>query len=176
MAKNSGKVFEEAVKKSVDGKDEIYYYRLRDPASSFNQSSENGLRFSISNDYDCLMYMYPNFFPLELKSTTTTSFSFQKNKKEKSKNIKLNQIEGLTKASKVKGVYAGFLFNFSKKNKTYWLDIRNFNVFMSNTDKKSINENDIIEYEGILVNQKLLRTSYTYHIKTLLEEIIKEKM
>ncbi len=175
MAKNSGKVFEEAVKKSIEGKDKIYYYRLRDPASSFNQGANTGLRFSISNDYDCLMYKFPNFFPLELKSSTATSFSFQCDKKEKSKNIKLTQIEGLTKASKVHGVLSGFLFNFSKKEKTYWMDIREFNKFVDSTDKKSINENDMIEFGAIKVRQKKKKVTYHYFIEELLQNIAWEK-
>lgn len=171
MAKNSGKVFEEAIKKSIEKVPQCYYYRLRDPASSFNQT--DNLRFSIQNDYDCLMYKYPHFFPLELKSTKGTSFSIQFEKKEKSKMIKLNQINGLTKASEVNGVFAGFLFNFSEKATTYWMDIRDFNKFKNSTTKKSINESDIIEYNGIKVSQQLKKVNYSYDMDELIQAIFK---
>lgn len=175
MAKNTGKVFEEAIKKSAERVFGLYQYRLRDPASSFNQSANTGLRFSITNDYDTLFYKYPYFYPLELKSTTTTSFSFQRDKKEESKQIKKHQIDGLEKAGKVQGIYAGFLFNFSKKSKTYWLDIHDFKKFQGDTEKKSINESDIIEYGGIIVDQVLLQTNYRYSIQKMLEDIIEYK-
>lgn len=171
--KNNGKIFEEAIKKSIEKIPDIYYYRLRDPASSFNQSSDNGLRFSISNDYDCLMYLYPYFYPLELKSSTTTSFSFQKDKKDKSKNIKLSQINGLLKASKITGVRAGLLFNFSNKEKTYWMNIIDFDKFRSSTEKGSINEKDILDYGGILIPQTLKKVTYDYDIANLLSKISK---
>lgn len=174
MAKNTGKVFEEAIKKSIEKVPQCYYYRLRDPASSFNQT--DNLRFSIQNDYDCLMYKYPHFYPMELKSTKGTSFSVQFEKKQKSKMIKLNQINGLTKASEIEGVKAGFLFNFSDKARTYWLDIRYFNVFMKYTEKKSINENDIIEYGGVLIEQTLKKVNYSYNMhKLIIDLTAKEK-
>lgn len=171
MAKNTGKVFEDEFKKSVDKLADCYYYRLRDPASSFNQTESSGLRFSITNDYDCFIYRYPYFYPLELKSSKTTSFSFQRDKKDKGKNIKLSQINGLLKASNVHGVYAGILFNFSEKAKTYWMDIKDFEKFHISTDKGSINENDIINHGGFLVEQHIKKVAYDYEIKKMLDTI-----
>ena len=169
--KNTGKIFEEAIKKSIEKVDNTYYYRLRDPASSFNQT--DNLRFSIQNDYDCLMYQFPHFYPLELKSTKGTSFSIQFEKPQKGKMIKLNQIKGLTKASDVNGVYAGFMFNFSEKARTYWLDIKHFNEFVDSTEKKSINEKDIVDLGGILINQKLKKVNYSYDIEHMISDINK---
>lgn len=167
--KNTGKVFEEAIRSSILKVDDCYYYRLRDPASSFNQT--DNLRFSIQNDYDCLMYKYPTFYPMELKSTKGTSFSIQFEKKQKGKMIKLNQINGLTKASLVTGIMAGFLFNFSDKARTYWLDVVDFNIFKESTDKKSINENDIIEHGGVLIRQKLKKVNYSYDMEGLINNL-----
>lgn len=174
MAKNAGKIFEEGIRDSIKDNKDVYYYRIKDPAQSFNQSANTGLRFSPNNPYDCFMFKKPNFFPMELKATKGTSFSIQREKKDKGKMIKIHQIDGLTEANKVDGVYAGFLFNFYEKSKTYWLDIDGFNTFNNNTDKKSINEKDIVEHGAILVNQKLKRTKYGYHIKTLLEDIVEK--
>jgi len=167
--KNSGKVFEDEIKASID-MDRIYYYRLRDSASSFGGGNDS-LRFSIKNDYDCYMYLSPNFFPLELKSNQGTSFSIQKTKEEKGKDIKLNQIQGLTHASQYPDSYSGFLLNFRSVEHTYWLDIRRFNEFNNVTDKKSINEKDVIEYGGLLVPQKLKKVRYKYDIDKMIEMI-----
>lgn len=167
--KNSGKIFEDSFRDSID-QSKIYYYRLRDPASSFGGKQE-GLRFSITNDYDCFIYFYPNFFPFELKSTKGTSFSIQKEKTEKSKMIKLSQIEGLTKASKHEGIFAGFVINFRDTEHTYWLNIKDFNIFNEQTEKKSINEVDVIKHSGILVPQRLKKVKYTYDIMSLVSFI-----
>jgi penicillin-binding protein-related factor A (putative recombinase) len=166
---NTGKIFEEDIKKSIDT-NRIYYYRLRDAASSFGGGNDS-LRFSIKNDYDCFMFLSPNFFPLELKSNQGTSFSIQKEKEDKGKDIKLNQIEGLTKAGEYPNSYAGFLFNFRSTEHTYWLDIRNFNEFNSITVKKSINEKDVIEYKGLLIPQTLKKVRYRYDIDKMIEMI-----
>jgi penicillin-binding protein-related factor A (putative recombinase) len=167
--KNEGKVFEDSFRDSID-QSQIYYYRLRDPASSFGGKQEN-LRFSITNDYDCFIYYKPNFFPFELKSTKGTSFSIQKEKTEKGKMIKLHQIEGLTKASQHEGIYAGLVLNFRDTEHTYWLNIKDFNTFKENIDKKSINEDDVIKHSGILVPQKLKKVKYTYDIMKMISFI-----
>jgi recombination protein U len=170
--KNEGKVFEDSFRDSID-QSKIYYYRLRDPASSFGEKQEN-LRFSITNDYDCFIYLEPNFFPFELKSTQGTSFSIQSEedkKNKKTKMIKLNQIQGLTKTSQHKGIYAGFIFNFRDVEHTYWLNIKGFNKFNEGTEKKSINEKDVIEYGGLLVPQTLKKVRYKYDIDKMIEMI-----
>jgi len=167
LAKNEGKKFEEDFKKSVP--DDIYYYRLRDSGSAFGGGSEH-LRFTISNKYDCYIYKKPNFYPIELKSTKSTSMSIQHDKEEKGKMIKLNQIDGLTEASEHDGIHAGFLFNFrSNKNNTYWLNIKDFNKFNDNTDKKSINEKDVIEHNGIFIKSEIKRVRYKYYINEFIE-------
>lgn len=167
--KNEGKVFEDSFRDSID-QSQIYYYRLRDPASSFGGKQE-GLRFSITNDYDCFIYKYPNFLPFELKSTKGTSLSIQRVKADKGKMIKLNQIEGLTKASKHEGAYAGFVINFRETEHTYWLNIKDFNIFNEQTEKKSINEDDVIKHSGIIVPQRLKKVKYTYDITSLISFI-----
>jgi recombination protein U len=166
---NEGKKFEEDFKKSID-EDKIYFYRLRDSGSAFGNGNDS-CRFSTSNEYDCFIYLQPNFFPFELKSTQGTSMSIQKDKTEKSKMIKLHQIEGLTRASKYEGIYAGFILNFRDIEHTYWLDIKDFNRFNETTDKKSINEKDIVESGGILIPQEKKKVRYRYFINKMIEMI-----
>lgn len=171
MAKNTGKDFESQFKDSALKSPNTYFYRLKDSASAFNPTEGTGLSFTPSNDYDCFLYRYPYFFPLELKSGKGTSFSFQHDKKDKGKNIKLSQIEGLTKASLTHGVYAGFVFNFSERDRTYWMNIVDFNRFRLATDKKSINENDMLEYGCVLINQELKKVKFNYDIEKMLNNI-----
>lgn len=169
LIKNQGKVFENSFRDSVP--EDVYFYRLRDPASSFNPNDQSGLRFSITNDYDCFIFYKDSFFPIELKSTQGTSMSIQFTKEERSKMIKINQINGLMKAQKHEGVYAGFLLNFRKTEHTYWLSIKDFYLFYKFTDKKSINEKDIQENNGILIPQVKKRVRYTYDVSKMIELI-----
>ena len=158
------------------------------------------MRFTITNDYDMFLFL-KYLFPMELKSSGIDAFSFGnvmptteewkgksdgglnvEEKKEiksiwKGKTIKLNQVVGLRKASVYNGVYAGFLFNFRKKdNETYWLNIKDFLRFHKDTNKVSINKKDVIEYGGIQTNQTLKRIHYKYNVIQLLCDITNEKL
>lgn len=173
---NAGKIFETDWKKSVDT-DKIYFNRVKDSASSFGQDSSQ-TRFTLNNPYDCFAFYNFHFFPMELKSTKNTSISIQRTKQDKGKMIKLNQIVGLTEASKYEGIYAGFIFNFRSENNTnntYWLNIKNFNKFLENTNKKSINEKDVIEYCGIFIDSQIKKVHYKYDIEELLSFLVYHK-
>lgn len=173
---NSGKVLEKEFKDSVPN--DTYIFRVADNAQSFAQKDEDGnfqnnnLRFSAKNPYDFILFFKPNLYPMELKSTIGTSFSIQFDKKEKGKMIKLHQIKGLTKDNKFDGSYAGFVLNFRKVNHTYWLGIEDFNNFLKQTEKKSINEKDVIEFNGIIIEQKIRKVSYIYDVKKILIDIV----
>lgn len=161
MAKNEGKVFEEDWKKSIPS--DCYYFRIKDSPSSFGQDSSKA-RFTLKNPFDAFIYCYPNLFPTELKSTKGTSISIQQDKNDKGKMIKFNQIEGLTEAANYKGIIPGFIFNFRKYGKTYFLHIDDFNKFLNDTDKKSINITNVIEYGGIEIIGEIKRVRYKYYI------------
>ena len=165
---NEGKIFESYWKKSIP--EDVYYLRIKDSASSFGQDS-NKSRFTPKNPYDCFVFYNGFLFPMELKSTEGTSISIQRDESEKSKMIKLNQINGLAKASQFENIISGFIFDFRGSN-TYWMSIDNFNYFMRNEEKKSINEKDIIKYKGIIISKSKKRTRYIYDIKKLLTDII----
>ena len=51
------------------------------------------------------------------------------------------------------------------------MPIQNFNKFLNNEDKKSINIIDIVKYGCIKVEQVKLRTHYHYDIKGLFDKI-----
>ena len=164
-----GKEFEQQWKKSVS--DDMYYLRLKDSPSSFGQDSTY-VRFTLNNPYDCFIFYNHFLFPMELKSTESTSISIQRNKEEKGKMIKINQINGLSESNKYNGVFAGFVFDFRSTTNTYWLSIDNFNLFLYENDKKSINEKDIIKYKGIKIEKEKKRVKYIYRIDKLLLDII----
>lgn len=168
---NEGKKFEQDWKNSIP--QDVYYFRLKDTPSSFGQDS-GSVRFTLSSPFDCFVFYSGKLFPLELKSTKDKSISIQRSKDEPTKMIKYNQIVGLKESSKYNGVFPGFVFNF-RESETYWLSIEKFMEFLSNNDKKSINENDVIEYNGILIGRKKKRVRYIYNIYDLLEKIGSDK-
>ena len=158
---NVGKIFENEIKESIPSN--IMYYRIKDPAQGFGQGATT--RFSLHNQCDALLYKYPNLIALELKSTQNTSIPFSLT--ENNKSIKACQIDGLCKFSLFHGISAGFLLNFRRTEHTYYLDIDDFLRFIVDTDKQSINEKDVIEYDGLLIPSKKKRTRSTYSIEIL---------
>lgn len=86
-------------------------------------------------------------------------------------NIKKHQIEGLKKASFIKGVIAGFVINFRNTEHTYFLHIDDFLKFSKKATKKSINEQDVIENNGHLIEQEIKKVNYRYNIEKFVEEI-----
>lgn len=170
MAQNEGKKFEEDWRKSF-AKLNAYYFRIKDSAASFGGGNTS---FTRNNPYDCFVLYEGFFLPMELKSTKGTSFSFEKDGAGNgNKLIKLSQIHGLDEAANYKNVCAGFIFNFRDVNRTYHLNIKNFMQFYNDTNKFSINEKDIIEYEGVLIESKLLKVRYRYNVEKLLNELIR---
>ena len=173
---NAGKIFENAIKGSFP--DYCLVIRLPDPPQSFGQSE--GLRFSNKNpcDYVAFDSLHRKFLTLELKSTKSSSFSVQRIKEEKSKMIKLHQIKALTEFAEYDHVIAGFIFNIrDEKNateRTYFQYISDFNRMMSELNKASCNEKDIIAYNAIEIHGEKKRTRYTWKVDEFLNKITEE--
>lgn len=168
---NVGKRFEQNFKYSVPN--DMLLYRLNDSAQSFNQN--NGLRFSLKNPFDFILYKFPILMALELKTVAGTSVSFERNKLDKGV-IHLHQMEGLLEWSKHKGVVAGFILNFRHKDDTetcYFLEISNFYDMINNIQKKSFNEKDLNEYNPIIIKSKKLKVNYKYYISAFIEDVNK---
>lgn len=173
MAKNEGKLFEQDWQNSCP--DACWMYRLRDSAGAF--SGNSNLRFASENICDYIMFddLSKNLFLFELKSTQGTSLSFWRkdfeNGKKKTYMIKKNQILGLQDAAKHE-LFAGFVINFrSCENRTFFIAINDFLRFSNDTDKKSINMNDVIEYGGIEIVNTKLRTRHRYNINELINDL-----
>lgn len=174
MAKNEGKKFEAAIKSSAP--DYLKITRLPDPPQSFTQRSDT--KFSKKNPYDFEAFDSVNRiqYCLELKSTSQRYLTYHTNeddeKDKKSANIQWHQIDGLTKASEYNYVIAGFMFNFRLDNGEqllYFLNIKDFNKFRKNTNKKSLNIIDVTLNGGVRVNGEKLRKNYRWNLDEFLE-------
>lgn len=174
MAKNEGKKFEEDIKSSAQSQN-LWILRLNDTSLSWCHEKQS--RFTAENPYDFLVFEKPNLFCLELKSTKYKSISIQTDFDENGKMIKLHQINSLTQSSLKEGVFSGFIFNFRDEeninnSSTYYLSIEKFNDFLTESGKKSINKLDVIQYNGIKLDQKIKRTRFSYDVKKMLLNIL----
>lgn len=162
--KNQGKIFEQNFRKSIPINDKIYYYRLKDTASSYYGGNDN-LRFSQNNIADAIMFyvgsMFSYLFILEFKSHKGKSLPLTC--------IRKNQLEEMSEASKKIGVRPILVVFFSDIEKCYALDIEDVNNFTNSCDRKSIPieffDNNATEIETIK-----LRTNYKYNIEKWLQQ------
>ena len=169
---NKGKVFEKDIKDSAKAQN-IWILRLND--TSLSWVKEKTARFTPHNVCDFLVYQKPFLFAWECKSTTYKSITVQQ-EEEGQGMIKLQQIQDLTNLSLFDGVYSGLILNYRNDenlldNHTYYLPIKNFNNFLCEIGKHSINQKDCIEYGGILLKQEKKRTHYLYDLNKLIEDI-----
>lgn len=174
MAKSEGKNFESILKSNAPSYFKIC--RIPDPPQSFTQRSDT--RFSRSNPYDfeCFDSIHRILYPLELKTTSQKYLTYhtceEDEKEKKSANIQWHQIIGLTDASEYDNCIAGFMFNFRLDNGEqilYFMNIKDFNKFRLNTNKKSINILDISLSGGIKINGEKLRKNYRWNLSEFLE-------
>lgn len=175
MAKNEGKNFETIIKSNAPSYLKIV--RIPDPPQSFAQRSDT--KFSKKNPYDFEAYdsLHRVSYSLELKSTAQKYLTYHTCKEDeeegKSAMIMWHQIEGLTKASEYNNCIAGFLFNFRLDNGEqllYFMNVKDFNKFRKNTNKRSMNIMDISFSGGIKINGVKLRKNYRWDLDEFLKE------
>ena len=160
---NAGKEFEKDFRQSIPKN--CYYRRFNDNALGFNIQASNQ-RFTTKSPYDSIIYHYPYFYALELKSTQGKSISFGGN----SPMIKEHQIKELVKASHFEGVISGFVFNFRGcENRTIFVPVHRFLEIARNNGKKSVNVNEFNNDNSIEIPNKLLKVHYKYDINTFME-------
>ena len=172
---NVGKIFEknfkEAVKIAKEG--QIFIYRIKDTDSSYHHTDTS--KYTSKNICDFFMYYEGILYALELKSTAYNSFTFELDKNKPRKMIDAYQIDKLSEISCFCGVMPGFIFNFRNEEKgeedTYFMRIEDFNTFVQNNTKKSINKSDIVVYGGIPVVSIKKRKYFTYDIDKMLDDI-----
>lgn len=172
--KNEGKKFESILKSSAPPYLKII--RIPDPPQSFTQRDDT--KFSKKNpyDYEAFDSLHRISYSLELKTTSQKYLTYhtceEDEKAKKSANIQWHQIEGLTKAAEYDNVIAGFLLNFrldSGEQLLYFLNIKDFNKFRKNTNKKSLNIIDVSLNGGIKIGGEKLRVNYRWNLDDFLE-------
>lgn len=180
MGKNSGKIFEDSVKKSIP--DYVALIRLNDSPQAFEQSELT--RFTPNTPFDYIAFdtKLKILHCLELKSTKGKSISFEdiysdiQDKKNK-KMIHKHQILGLKKYSVYPNVKSGFLFNFrhfeDDKDKyfeiTYYQSIEDFLDMVQKINKKSFDEINLIQNNGRRINGFKKRTRWYFDLNSFFE-------
>lgn len=175
---NMGKIFEKNFKTAVQQakNEQIFIYRIKDTDTSYNHTEKS--KYTHENLCDYFMFYDGVLYALELKSTRYKSIGFELDPEKPQKMIKAHQVEGLTKLIPYENIMGGFIFNFRDEERnheqTYFMRIEDFNVFASNTDKKSINAGDIVINGGIPIECTKKRKWFTYNIDKMVDDIKEE--
>lgn len=146
---SKGKLFEEDFKKSIPS--DVFYQRLKDDTSGFK---------GVNNICDYIIYRHPSLFLFELKSHKGKSIPFDA--------LRVNQIEGLYKASYIRGVKAGFIFNFRDSEETYFVPAKEVYDFICSGCRKSF-PISWCKDNGISLGSIKKRTRFTYRVDELLD-------
>lgn len=171
MAKNVGKVFEDAVKQSIP--EHILLIRLNDSPQAFKKS--NLTRFTPKNpfDYICFNTKSRILFCLELKTTSNKYMTFEDIHigEEQNAMIHKHQTEGLLKCSAYPNVIAGFLLNFRLDDNelTYFIEINKFQKMCDSINKKSFNLMDLVLHGAVKINGFKKRTRWYWILDDFFE-------
>ena len=166
--KNPGKQFEDDFKKSIP--DYCLAERLKDSAQSFNQSKLTKFTWNNPCDFLCFDSIGRILYCLELKSTKSKYITFDDINKPKSqdKMIKKHQIESLQKFSLFDNVVSGFILNFRDEEhdmeRTYFLDIKSFDMMRNKIRKFSFNELDLLTNNAVKIVGQKKRVHYNWDI------------
>ena len=178
---NKGKIFEDSIKQSIP--DYCMTHRLRDSGQAFTTHSQT--RFSWDNECDFFIFddRHILLYAVECKSTKFKSMSYETeeeyeyNKASKIKSnrmIKYHQIQSLTNFSKFKNIVSGLFLNFRDDDKnfqrTYFLNIKDYNLMVQTLGKKSIDEIDILRHNAVKINGVLKRTRYAWDLNEFLSK------
>ena len=155
---NTGKKFEEDIKKSID--DTAFLYRLRDSGGSWQGGNKS--RFTPSNICDFILFKSPRMYLLELKSHKGKSIPYTVIKQlDKLLEVSNRKLENL-------GVY--LLLNFADLEETYLIEVESVASIRDSKTRKSLSIEDVREY-GYKVDQVKKKVRYRYKLLECLEEI-----
>ena len=156
--KNTGKKFEEDIKKSID--DTAFLYRLRDSGGSWQGGEKS--RFTPSNICDFILFKSPRMYLLELKSHKGKSIPYTAIKQlDKLLEVSNRKLENL-------GVY--LLLNFADLEETYLIEVESVASIRDSKTRKSLSIEDVREY-GYKVDQVKKKVRYRYKLLECLEGI-----
>ena len=158
---NYGKIFEKELKESAQ-KQGIWIMRINDtyvPAKAISEDS-----FIPQQPCDFIAHYNSTLYLLELKSTEKKYMTIERDGNRGM--IKKHQYEQMFQ--KIGEHEKAMLVLQFEREYTYGLMIEDFMRFMQENEKKSINKLDVVQYNGIIIEQKKLRTHYCYNVKKLL--------
>ena len=170
MARSVGKQFEDNFKNSVPKY--MLSHRPPDSAQGFDVGSTNKLRFSRHSPCDLMVFDGTRnlFLTLELK-TFQGSCSFERDKNEKGI-VHYYQIKSLKDFARYNRVISGLVLDFRSSDNTYFLNINQWDDFISHIEKKSFNEKDLLEYASpILIHKEKLKVNYRYDLESFLNDV-----
>ena len=135
---NKGKDFEELIKSSCD-RQNIDNTRLKD-AGSFVNGKQTGIgrKFTTTNVCDFILYDGSIQLFIEAKSSKD-SLAFKR----------LTQLDALYRKKRINPFYTkkcGFILEFTKADKYFYIDIDVMNEIINNVGKKSMNWKDAEQY------------------------------
>ena len=164
MNKNYGRVFEREFKESAE-KQGIWCMKIADTYVPAKEASPSA--FIPQQPCDFVAHYDGTLWLLELKSTEKKYMTIERDGNRGM--IKKHQYEQMFQKI---GEHekAMLVLQFEREN-TYGLMIEDFMRFLQENDKKSINKLDVVQYGGIIIEQKLLRKNYCYNVKKLLTSI-----
>ena len=162
---NYGKIFEKEFKESAQ-KQGIWIMRINDTYVPAKEASPSA--FIPQQPCDFVAHFDGTLWLLELKSSQNRYITIERDGSNGM--IKQHQYQQMYKHTcDCEHEKAMLVLQFEREY-TYGLLISDFMRFLSETDKKSINKLDVIQYNGFNVEQKLARTRYYYNLKKLLEQ------
>jgi len=163
--KNLGKAFEQNFRKSIPDSDKIYYYRLKDSASSYYGGNQQ-LRFSQSNIADAFLFHVTEYMNYLL----ILEFKNHKGKSLPINCIRENQLKEMVEASKKTDVIPLLVVFFSDIERCFSLRIEDVNNYIKTSGRKSI-PLEYFEQTAIEIKVTKLRTNYKYNIEEWLNNI-----
>jgi recombination protein U len=156
MLNNSGKIFEQDIKKSIP--EWCWIYRFKDGTANFNGAKNENVRFQASNICDFMVMAENKLFLLELKTHIGASIPFSC--------IRKNQIEEMAKVNH-DNIEAYFILNFRDFQRTYAVKAKALKEYIEGSERKSIPIKWCIENSlEISAIQKITR--FKYNLETLL--------
>lgn len=110
---------------------DFHVERVRDSNGFTKNKKDEFVRMAgLVNECDFNAYRFPFYFKIECKSTQNkTSLPFSM--------LKIHQVNKLNDSFKMKGIVAGFTFNFRELKETYFIEADKIYNFYHNADRKS---------------------------------------
>lgn len=163
-----GKEFEHQFRQSAI-KQGIWIFRIND---TFVKAREyDPQAFVPQQACDYIMHQGEYLYMIELKTTDKKYITIERDGSKGM--IKKHQYSQLFQ-KKGNKEFGGLVLQFQRETEdqaTYFLSIDGFMKFLEESDKKSINRLDVVQYGGVVVEQAKVKNHWWYNIQQMLSEI-----